>query len=416
MRLFLCFLLSAGWFSTSLAQSGCPSDFDAFPNLIQNPGFDDGFVGFFSDYKKNTSSNWFSGSIYVTEKPSGVHNNYRLCLDTSLYKDLGKMLVVDGSENRSQIVWQQTLKTEPNVDYFFSCFFATLLKPNPAQLEISINGQRLSKPFDYRYQNCKGNTYFCFWNSGPLTQATISIKTYTTELLGNDYALDNIQFFACKRKAKPLLVKKKEFDSTWVTIKVKGSDSSLTNFKATIAYADTLVENKWTPDSTGLISLPLKNKDIFISIRLKGYFPLKDTLLSHPPYPDSLLIKSYELTRIDSGSHFILKDLTFERSSHVLTDASKKELENVLELLDENPEISLEIHGHTDNQGDALKNYELSVSRVNSVKDYLVEKGIASKRLNGQGFGGTKPLVGYGSDEERRQNRRVEFIVIKQKK
>ena len=60
-----------------------------------------------------------------------------------------------------------------------------------------------------------------------------------------------------------------------------------------------------------------------------------------------------------------------------------------------------------------MKNYELSLERVKSVKQFLVEKGIEESRLKETGFGGTKPLVGYGTDDERKVNRRVEFVVTK---
>ncbi len=416
MRLFLGFFLVTCCFFKSLAQLGCPQDFDPSPNLIKNPGFEENFQGFVTDYKKSTSNTWFSGSIYVTDKPSSVHNNYRLCLDTVLYKDLGKMLIVDGSENRAQIVWQQTVKIEPNTDYYFALFFATLLKPNPAQLEISINGQRLPKPFDYRYQHCKGSTYFCFWNSSQLSQATLTIRTSTTDLMGNDYVLDNLQFFACKRKEKtqPFPPPKKLFDSAFVKIKVTGTDSVIP-YTAKLSAQDSSATQSLLPDSNGNLVISLKNKPLLLSIHAKGYFPFKDTLYASPPYKDSALFKACPLIPIDSGSKFILKDLTFERSSHNVTEASKKELATVIDLLKENTDIQLLIQGHTDNQGDALKNYELSVERVNSVIVYLVENGISQERLKGEGFGGTKPLVGFGTEEERRPNRRVEFTVIKKR-
>jgi outer membrane protein OmpA-like peptidoglycan-associated protein len=57
----------------------------------------------------------------------------------------------------------------------------------------------------------------------------------------------------------------------------------------------------------------------------------------------------------------------------------------------------------------------LSLKRAETVKNFLVEKGIMESRLKGIGFGGIKPLVGYGTDEERKQNRRVEFVVIKRR-
>lgn len=402
------------WFSQAIAQTGCPSDFQAFANLIKNPGFEEGFSGFQSEYKHTHSHNWFSGSIYITPRPSEVHNNYRLCLD-STFRNLGKMLVVDGSEKRDLIVWQQTVSVEPNTDYFFSCFFATLLKANPAQLDIRINEQMIRKPFDYTYQHCRGSNFSFFWHSELATKATVTIRTYTTDLMGNDYALDNIQFYACKRIDKNN-VERKLYSSSFIKLKFTGKDSLPVNtYKIQLGYRDSTLAERLQPDGKGLAYMWLKDKDAYLTVKAKGFFPLRDTLKALGKYNDSIQTKTFRLTPIDSGSKFILRDLTFDRSSHVLSDPSKRELGKILELLQDNPEISLEIHGHTDNQGDALKNYELSVDRVTSVKNYLIENGISANRLNGTGFGGTKPLVGFGSEEERRINRRVEFIVVKEK-
>ncbi|HAR20896.1 MAG TPA: hypothetical protein DCR46_09540, partial [Cytophagales bacterium] len=123
--------------------------------------------------------------------------------------------------------------------------------------------------------------------------------------------------------------------------------------------------------------------------------------------------KAYLLNPIDSA--FTLKKLQFDRSSCILTDTSKSDLLTVWELLTENPEVDLEIHGHTENQGDAVKNLELSLKRAETVKNYFVERGIKENRLKSIGFGGTKPLLGYGTNEDHNHNRRVEFVVKKRR-
>ncbi len=76
-----------------------------------------------------------------------------------------------------------------------------------------------------------------------------------------------------------------------------------------------------------------------------------------------------------------------------------------------NPNYTLEIEGHTDNTGDAAKNMDLSQRRANTIKKYLVTKGIDEKRLTAQGFGDTRPLVPNDSEENKAKNRRVEFKV-----
>jgi len=413
-KLFLFLFLIFLKLTICIAQNGCPVGFERGDNLISNPNFEEGFKGFYSDYSQNNTHNWFQGSINVTDNPNKVHNNYRLCLDTA-HKNLGNMLVADGAADRNKIVWQQKIKVEAGVEYYFSFFFATLLKPNPAQLEITINNSRLSKPFDYNYQHCKGSTYFCFWNSGIAKEADIKIKAYSTELLGNDFALDNFHFFTCKKRIEPEtiipIVQKRDFST--VKAQVVSSSAQKTPITINLKFQDDSVSKNIETDSIGNARFTIQQKNIFLKIQAKNHFTLLDTILGNDNFKDSIITKQYQLIPLDSGAIFTLKNLTFDRYSSELNEQNKQELLPILELLNNNPNIHFAIQGHTDNQGDALKNYELSLERVKSVKRFLIEKGIEESRLKEIGFGGTKPLVGYGTDEERKVNRRVEFVVTK---
>ena len=77
----------------------------------------------------------------------------------------------------------------------------------------------------------------------------------------------------------------------------------------------------------------------------------------------------------------------------------------------ENPEYKLTIAGHTDNQGDPLKNLDLSDRRALSVKLYLMKKGVDISRMTSIGYGDTKPVADNKTAAGRKQNRRVEFTV-----
>ena len=417
-KLFLFLFLFLIFFKHSIctAQNGCPSGFESGPNLISNPNFDEGFKGFYSDYSKNNTNNWFQGSINVTNNPTQVHNNYRLCLDTA-HKNLGNLLVADGAADRNKIVWQQKIKVETGVEYYFSFFFATLLKPNPAQLEITINNVRLSKPFDYNYQHCKGSIYFCFWNSGIAKEADIKIKANSTELLGNDFALDNFHFFICKKHIEPEVIASvvQKRNTSIVMTQIVSNSSNKTPITMNLKFQGDSISKNIETDSLGNMRFSIQQKNAFLKIQAKNYFPLVDTIVANENYIDSIIIKQYQLIPLDSGATFTLKNLTFDRYSSDLNENNKRELLPILELLNNNPKLHFAIQGHTDNQGDALKNYELSLERVKSVKQFLIAKGVDETRLKEIGFGGTKPLVGYGTDEERKVNRRVEFVVTKNK-
>lgn len=119
------------------------------------------------------------------------------------------------------------------------------------------------------------------------------------------------------------------------------------------------------------------------------------------------------LLPLDEGMTVQLKDVLFERGTADFLAESERELYKLLELLKENEHLEIEIAGHTDNQGMARMNIKLSQERAESIKDWLVAKGISEKRLSAKGYGGVRPIASNASEETRQLNRRVEFTVIK---
>ena len=107
-----------------------------------------------------------------------------------------------------------------------------------------------------------------------------------------------------------------------------------------------------------------------------------------------------------------LTGIQFETGSAVIKKSSFSILDQVVAVMNENPEYNLEIHGHTDSQGDDAKNLKLSDDRAHSVRDYLTGKGVAEKRLRYEGHGETMPVADNATSKGRAQNRRVEFKVM----
>lgn len=95
-------------------------------------------------------------------------------------------------------------------------------------------------------------------------------------------------------------------------------------------------------------------------------------------------------------------------SSYVRTEAYPL-LDEVASILEKNPEMEVEVQGHTDNTGSAKYNQWLSEKRAQKVKDYLVSKGIDPSRLEAKGYGLTQPVASNATGEGRAQNRRVEL-------
>ena len=81
--------------------------------------------------------------------------------------------------------------------------------------------------------------------------------------------------------------------------------------------------------------------------------------------------------------------------------------------MQENPQIKVEVSGHTDNLGQPAYNKQLSEKRAQAVYNYLVQQGIDKDRLVPIGYGQAKPLADNTSEQGRQQNRRIEFRILK---
>ncbi len=77
------------------------------------------------------------------------------------------------------------------------------------------------------------------------------------------------------------------------------------------------------------------------------------------------------------------------------------------------PNLHIEIFGHTDNAGEESKNIQLSIKRAAAIGSYLINNGVRSSQVSSTGFGSSKPIVSNESPEGRKSNRRVEFILKK---
>ncbi len=103
--------------------------------------------------------------------------------------------------------------------------------------------------------------------------------------------------------------------------------------------------------------------------------------------------------------------IRFATNSADLEAISRYELDIVTEALKENPNLQLEIGGHTDNTGAEEVNQTLSQQRAESVVGYLMDQGIDADRLSATGYGATQPVGDNATEEGRAKNRRTEFKI-----
>jgi outer membrane protein OmpA-like peptidoglycan-associated protein len=127
---------------------------------------------------------------------------------------------------------------------------------------------------------------------------------------------------------------------------------------------------------------------------------------------DLQLQKDFHVKRAQIGVTFELKNIFFDLGKATLRDDSKKELDKLYEILS-NSDIVMELGGHSDSIGKDEANLALSQERVNSVKAYLTNKGIADARLVAIGYGEKFPIASNSTAEGRQLNRRVEAKILK---
>lgn len=107
-----------------------------------------------------------------------------------------------------------------------------------------------------------------------------------------------------------------------------------------------------------------------------------------------------------------LTGIQFESGKDVILKSSFQVLDQVADILKNNPTYNLEINGHTDNVGDPQKNLELSNKRAQAVLQYLSAKGVGFDRMVSKGYGDTLPIADNKTAQGKAKNRRVEFKVV----
>lgn len=163
----------------------------------------------------------------------------------------------------------------------------------------------------------------------------------------------------------------------------------------------------------GKTSTSLVNNDKYqISIEAFGYQNKKD-LVNLDNYPLESIARDYLLSMIKVGSTVTLNNIYFEKASAVLLPESMPELEKILQFMNNNPQMAIELSGHTSSEGRDDYNLQLSTDRAQAIKQWLTLKGVNEKRMIAVGYGKTQPVADNNTDEGRKKNRRVELKIIK---
>lgn len=165
-------------------------------------------------------------------------------------------------------------------------------------------------------------------------------------------------------------------------------------------------------DADGKVKLQLREGEEYeINVTPKGYaFYSVNVSLSDKREDNKTVAK---LEPLEKETKIKLNRIFFEFNSADLNAASYDELDRVVKLLENNPDIKIEISAHTDDVGSEKYNLKLSDRRARSVVDYITEKGIAPDVLIAKGYGESQPAYTPADDEaNRKKNRRVEMRIV----
>lgn len=211
---------------------------------------------------------------------------------------------------------------------------------------------------------------------------------------------------------QPQIVETKIIDNKkgteWVKIRL--------NFKLNFAASWLIIGNFADDTQTLNISPPLSMRDKMAEYPLNfAYYYLDDISVRkiEPILP--LPTAKDDLTRVDLelGKKIRLQNIYFATNSAELLPSSFDELKTLKKILTDNPSLEIEIWGHTDNVGNAAANLTLSKQRAQKVVDFLVTNGIPAQRLGSKGFGDRQPVAPNDIEDNRKRNRRVEFVIVK---
>lgn len=246
-----------------------------------------------------------------------------------------------------------------------------------------------------------------YYNEMSSSTAFIVSNRKTSRSYYNNVSMDDI--YLIKKETKKFLV--------LTAVENDSSENNISGVSFKVKFADdTKTEGKVVKVGESIQIVPNMSYEI---IAQKNDYINERTFLSTSDDTKSDTINwEFKLTKIDTTKDVVLNNIYFEENSADLTPPSKVELNKLFQILLTNPEFSIEIGAHTDDQGTKEENLILSEKRAQSVVNYLVSKGIGKSKLTAIGYGESKPIAGNknsnGSvnEEGRKLNRRITFKII----
>jgi len=154
-------------------------------------------------------------------------------------------------------------------------------------------------------------------------------------------------------------------------------------------------------------------KDYMVNVSDSGYLFYSNNIPLKNYHDNNPYQYNIELRPLKAGEKISLRNVFFPPDGFGLDEKSKPELNKLVAFMKENPNVKLEISGHTDNSGKPAHNQELSEKRAKTLYDYLVNEGkVPAARLTYKGYGDTQPIAPNTTEKGKQENRRTEVKII----
>jgi OOP family OmpA-OmpF porin len=357
-------------------------------NLVPNPSFED-----YIDFSGKTNSGWHK--IQNTDTPD--YFNF------------------DRHKPVNNVFDKYTGGTQPKTGNAFVGFFC--LRSNPQRNVKNVReyiGITLLSPLE------KDSLYKVEISLCLDAESNAAVKNFGLIFSANSLEFNkDYQLFAAKPQIE-FSLSYPDKNAGWITVSAF--------YKASGNEKFIIIGNFRTDKATVFKKLPVnrvKGKDKKWDLQVAetaAYYYVDDVIIEKTKIEkaampvEQKIIKEKEdtlnLDKIEIDSAIILKNILFEFNKTELLPESYTEINILLRLLTNNPQITIKLEGHTDNLGSYDFNIRLSVARAESVVRYLIEKGIDPHRIEYAGYGFTQPLATNDTEESRKINRRVTFKII----
>ncbi len=174
-----------------------------------------------------------------------------------------------------------------------------------------------------------------------------------------------------------------------------------------------LVVSEVEADEQGnyLSVLPL-GKNYAFNVSKKGYLFYSGRFEMKEDAGQTQFKNDIPLQPLQKGTSMVLRNIQFETGKYDLLASSFIEIDKIVGVLSDNPQLRVQIIGHTDSIGKEKENLSLSFQRAKVVVAYLVSKGIQADRLNAEGLGDKQPIGDNSTEQGRALNRRTELVII----